>query len=140
VNKGFTERQARFLAVVMRHSGVCFMRQYSTFAGIVFGQKTRVFFDKLVERNYASTYDCAHNRARIYHVRHRSCTRPSANPIVGSADRPPSLPPLPEIVIEDFNADPKNLLRPALDVLWQHVGEDSCPYFLTDGTWNLRIF
>ncbi len=69
--QGFTERQARFLVLVMRHTGVCLMRQYSSFAGIVFGQKTRVFFAKLVERNYASTYDCAHNRARIYHVRHR---------------------------------------------------------------------
>ena len=47
---------------------------------------------------------------------------------------------LPAIVIEDFNSDPKNLLRPALDILWQHAGEDGCPYFLTDGTWNLRTF
>jgi predicted nucleotide-binding protein with TIR-like domain len=47
---------------------------------------------------------------------------------------------LPEVVIEDFTNDPKPLLRPALDVLWQHAGEDSCPYFLADGTWNLRTF
>jgi hypothetical protein len=48
---------------------------------------------------------------------------------------------LPEIVLEDFAADPdpKRLLRPALDVLWQHAGLDSCPYFLSDGTWNLRM-
>ena len=26
--KGFTERQARFLVLVARHSGVCVMRQY----------------------------------------------------------------------------------------------------------------
>jgi hypothetical protein len=47
---------------------------------------------------------------------------------------------LPEIVLEDFaeTRDPKRLLRPALDVLWQHAGLDSCPYFLSDGTWNLR--
>jgi hypothetical protein len=70
-NKGFTERQARFLMLVARHSGVCVMRQYSTFAGIVFGQKTRKFFAQLVERGYASTYDCAHNRARLFHLRHR---------------------------------------------------------------------
>ena len=46
--RGFTERQARFLVLVARHSGVCVMRQYSTFAGIVFGQKTRKFFANLV--------------------------------------------------------------------------------------------
>jgi hypothetical protein len=48
---------------------------------------------------------------------------------------------LPEIVLEDFavDPDPKRLLRPALDVLWQHAGLDSCPYFLSDGTWNLRM-
>jgi hypothetical protein len=30
---GFTERQARFLVTVMLHSGVCLLRQYSSFAG-----------------------------------------------------------------------------------------------------------
>ena len=30
---GFTERQARFLVLVMQHSGVCLLRQYTTFAG-----------------------------------------------------------------------------------------------------------
>ena len=48
---------------------------------------------------------------------------------------------LPDIVLEDFAAssDPKRLLRQPLDVLWQHAGEDSCPYFLSDGAWNLRL-
>ena len=66
VEKGFTERQARFLVLVARHSGVCVMRLYSAFAGIVFGQKTRKFFAKLERLGYVSTHDCAHNRARIY--------------------------------------------------------------------------
>src|SRR2546428_8697437 len=65
---GFTPRQARFLALVMRHAGVCLLRQYSTFAGIVHSQKTRAFFRKLVSRRYASAYACRHNRARLYHV------------------------------------------------------------------------
>lgn len=65
---GFTERQARFLAIVMLHSGVCVPRQYATFCGIVHGQKTRKFFAKLVRLGYASMYDCRHNRAHIYHV------------------------------------------------------------------------
>jgi hypothetical protein len=70
--RGFTDRQAQFLILVARHSGVCVMRQYSTFAGIVFGQKTRKFFDKLVRSGFVSTYDCAHSRGRVYHVRHRA--------------------------------------------------------------------
>ena len=65
---GFTERQARFLVTVMLHSGVCLLRQYSAFAGIVHGQKTRKFFDKLVRCGYASAYRCRHNRGQVYHV------------------------------------------------------------------------
>src|SRR6266496_3462902 len=65
---GFTERQARFLVTVMLHSGVCLPRQYSAFAGIVHGQKTRNFFDKLVRRGYASSYACRHNRGHVYHI------------------------------------------------------------------------
>jgi len=85
--RGFTDRQARFLVLVARHSGVCVMRQYSSFAGIVFGQKTRMFFAKLVRLGFVSTYDCAHNRdACITCVIGRS-TRRSASPIAGSADR-----------------------------------------------------
>ena len=67
---GFTPRQARFLALVMRHAGVCLLRQYSTFAGIVHGQKTRAFFHKLVSRRFASAYVCRHNRGRLYHLQH----------------------------------------------------------------------
>jgi hypothetical protein len=33
ISRRFTERQARFLVLVARHSGVCIMRQYSAFAG-----------------------------------------------------------------------------------------------------------
>ena len=90
-NKGFTERQARFLVLVMRHSGVCVMRQYAAFAGIVFGQKTRRFFDKLVTRGYASTYDCSHNRARIFHVRHRALYEAIGEPD-SRLRRPPAVP------------------------------------------------
>jgi len=44
--KGFTERQARFLTTVMLHTGICVPRQYARFCGIVYGAKTRKFFDK----------------------------------------------------------------------------------------------
>jgi hypothetical protein len=69
---GFTERQARFLVLVMRHAGLCVKRQYAAFAGIApGGEKCNAFFDKLVQRGYAVSSDCIHNRARLYHVHHK---------------------------------------------------------------------
>jgi hypothetical protein len=70
--KGFTQRQARFLTTVMLHTGVCVPRQYARFCGIVYGAKTRKFFATLVRLQYASMYDCRHNRARIYHLNQRA--------------------------------------------------------------------
>jgi predicted site-specific integrase-resolvase len=54
VCREFAQRQARFLVTVMLHSGVCLLRQYTAFAGIVHGQKTRKFFAKLVKHRYAT--------------------------------------------------------------------------------------
>ena len=71
VAKGFTERQARFLVLVMRHAGVCVMRQYATFADIVFGAKTRAFFAKLVRLGYAASFDSSQGRGRLFHVHGR---------------------------------------------------------------------
>jgi hypothetical protein len=69
---GFTERQARFLVLVMRHTGVCVPRQYATFAGIANGgRRCNAFFDKLVGRGYAHEIPCLHNRARVFHVHHK---------------------------------------------------------------------
>ena len=75
VRLGFSERQARFLVLVMQHSGVCLLRQYTAFAGIVHGQKTRKFFAKLVSRRFATAYACRHNRGRVYHVHHKALYR-----------------------------------------------------------------
>jgi hypothetical protein len=51
---GFTERQARFLVLVTRHSGLCVKRQYAAFAGIANGgEKCNAFFEKLVRRGFA---------------------------------------------------------------------------------------
>jgi hypothetical protein len=70
---GFTERQARFLVLVMRHAGVCVPRQYATFAGIANGgRKCNAFFARLVRRGLAAEIPCVHNRARLYHVHARS--------------------------------------------------------------------
>jgi hypothetical protein len=69
---GFTERQARFLVLVMRHAGLCVKRQYAAFAGIANGgEKGNAFFDKLVRRRFAVATDCIHNRAQLYHVHHK---------------------------------------------------------------------
>jgi hypothetical protein len=124
VNKGFTERQARFLALVMRHSGVCLMRQYSTFADIVFGQKTRGFFAKLVERNYASTYDCAHNRARIYHARHRELYEAIGEPD-SRLRRPPAIPTALErvMLIDAMLASP--------DIVWLATSDERVAHLAT---------
>jgi hypothetical protein len=72
VDYGFTERQARFLVLVMRHAAVCVKRQYAAFAGIANGgEKCNAFFEKLVRRGFAVAADCIHNRARLYHVHHK---------------------------------------------------------------------
>mgnify|MGYP001766049476 CR=1 FL=1 len=68
VRLGFTDRQARFLVTVMSHGGICLPRQYTAFAGIVYGQKTRKFFHRLVNEGYPSTCRCFHNRATIYQL------------------------------------------------------------------------
>jgi hypothetical protein len=75
VEFGFTERQARFLVTVMLHSGVCLLRQYTAFAGIGHGHKTRKFFAKLVRCRYAMAYPCRHNRGRVYHLHHKPLYR-----------------------------------------------------------------
>jgi hypothetical protein len=85
--KGFTDRQARFLTTVMLHTGVCVPRQYARFCGIVYGAKTRKFFAKLVRLQYASMFDCRHNRARIYHLNQRALYA-----AIGEADSRPRKP------------------------------------------------
>jgi hypothetical protein len=70
---GFTERQAQFLVLVMRHAGLCLKRQYATSAGIANGgDKCNTFFEKLVRRGFAVASNCIHNRARLYHVHHKA--------------------------------------------------------------------
>jgi hypothetical protein len=72
VDYGFTERQARFLVLVMRHAGLCVKRQYAQFAGIANGgEKCNAFFEKLLRRGFAVASDCIHNRARLYHVHYK---------------------------------------------------------------------
>jgi hypothetical protein len=84
---GFTERQARFLVLVMRHAGVCVPRQYARFACVAYGAKCNAFFDRLVRRGFAHGIDCIHNRARLYHVHSKGLYTSSATPGAGIAGR-----------------------------------------------------
>ena len=69
---GFTERQARFVVLVLRHGGVCVPRQYASFAGIANGgRRCNAFFDRLVRRGYAHEIGCVHNRARLYDLHYK---------------------------------------------------------------------
>jgi hypothetical protein len=78
---GFTDRQARFLDVVIRHAGVCVPRQYARFGSIANGgEKCSAVFEKLIRRGYAVVSDCIHNRARLYHVRYKPLYRAIGEP------------------------------------------------------------
>jgi len=69
---GFTERQARFLVTVMLHSGVFVERQYCAFAGIVHGQKTHDFLERLSTRGMAKAIAVGPlHRGRLLHVYHK---------------------------------------------------------------------
>ena len=84
---GFSKRQSRFLDIVMSHAGVCLLRQYTAFAGIAHGQKTRAFFSNLVRRGYASSHSVATIAdAFTTSITTRSTAR-SGSPIVAIGDR-----------------------------------------------------
>src|SRR5206468_11114264 len=112
VKLGFTERQARFLVLVMRHSGVCLLRQYTAFAGIVHGQKTRKFFAKLVSRRFATAYACRHNRGRVYHVQHKALYR-----AIGETDSRHRRPLSPDRVIHGLAMLDAVLATPTIEYL-----------------------
>ena len=92
VEFGFTERQARFLALVMRHAGVCVPRQYARSPASPTGAKCNAFFDKLVRRGYARghTTACtiAHGSTTCTHTaavsRHRRAREPLSSPGVAA--------------------------------------------------------
>ena len=72
IDFGFTERQARFVVLVMRLAGGCVPRQYASFSGIANGgRRCNAFFEKLIRRGYANEIPCVHNRARLYHLQHK---------------------------------------------------------------------
>jgi hypothetical protein len=60
---GFTDRQARFLVLVLEHSGVCLPRHYRTFTGIAHGRQTHALFSNLIAGGFAITDLAAPARA-----------------------------------------------------------------------------
>ncbi len=69
---GFTERQARFLATVMLHSGMFVGRQYAAFAGITHGQKVHDFIEELLVRRFVTPIELGSTgRTRIFHVHYK---------------------------------------------------------------------
>lgn len=52
----------------------------------------------------------------------------------GFVDRDPLV--LPEIMVDDFDADLDQTLRPLFDMLWQSAGYPQCLHYDKDGRWN----
>jgi hypothetical protein len=75
----FTERQTRVLVMVMLHSGVFVERQYCAFAGIVHGQKTHDFLERITTRGMAKAIAVARCTVAASSTFTTSrCTRPLA--------------------------------------------------------------
>jgi hypothetical protein len=69
---GFTERQARFLVLVLEQSGVCLPRQYRTCSGIAHGRETHGFFAKLITGGFATTdLGAPAHAGRLYHLQYK---------------------------------------------------------------------
>ena len=43
---------------------------------------------------------------------------------------------VPEVVIDDYSIDPMQVLRPAVDALWNAGGREGSPNYSEDGTWS----
>ena len=113
VDYGFTDREARFLVLVMRHAGLCIKRQYAAFAGIVNGgDRCNALFTKLVRRGFALAVPCLHNRARLYHVHHKPFYH-----AIGEAHNPYLRGVSPRAVVERLTRLDAALISPELEWL-----------------------
>jgi len=54
---GYTEPEARFLSVVVTHSGYFTMRQFNTFTGVSRGKRSMAFSQKLLKHAHATVRD-----------------------------------------------------------------------------------
>ena len=64
---GYTEEEARFLYVVATHSGYFVARQFLAFAGVQWGKRTTLFWNKLQSHKHARTGSLPRHRA-VYHL------------------------------------------------------------------------
>lgn len=77
----FTERQRRFLDLVLRVSGVFVGRQYAAFAGITHGQKVHDFLRRLEANAWVRPMPLgARGRVRLYHVHFKPLYRELGDP------------------------------------------------------------
>lgn len=76
-----TERQRRFLDLVLRVSGVFVGRQYAAFAGITHGQKVHDFLRRLESNAWVRPMPLgARGRVRLYHVHFKTLYRAVGDP------------------------------------------------------------
>ena len=122
--QGFTERQARFLATVMAHSGVFVERQYCRFAGVAHGQKSHDFIHRLVGAGFAREERPGRlHQGRLFHVHHKRLYT-----LIGQADnrhrrRAPRSRMIERLMLLDAVLDDR-------DVLWLGTESDKARYFL----------
>ena len=64
---GYTEEEARFLYLVATHSGYFVARQFLGFAGVQWGKRTTLFWNKLQSNKPARTGSMPRHRA-VYHL------------------------------------------------------------------------
>jgi hypothetical protein len=64
---GYTEEEARFLYIVATHSGYFVARQFLAFAGVQWGKRTTLFWNKLQSHKHARSSSMPRHRA-VYHV------------------------------------------------------------------------
>jgi hypothetical protein len=64
---GYTEEEAHFLYIVATHSGYFVARQFLAFAGVQWGKRTTLFWNKLQSNKHARTTSMPRHRA-VYHL------------------------------------------------------------------------
>ncbi len=64
---GYTEEEARFLYLVATHSGYFVARQFLAFAGVQWGKRTTLFWNKLQSKKHARTGQMPKHGA-VYHL------------------------------------------------------------------------
>lgn len=124
-SQGFSERQARFLATVMAHSGVFVERQYCRFAGVAHGQKSHDFVRRLVAAGFAREERPGRlHQGRLFHVHHKRLYT-----LIGQTDnrhrrRAPRSRMIERLMLLDAVLDDR-------DLVWLGTESDKSRYFLT---------